>query len=212
MIEFELSDIKRVMLKTLEDAPTGIPLLDARYDKQRETGVTRYYYRLFYLLAQELKPGLTVELGAWQGTAAAHFAAGWPDGIVATIDHHTDPGDEVHKAKTLEVAQRFPNLFYFQGYTWDKVHEVRDLGRPIDILFIDAWHQYDYFKRDWEDYSPLLADTALVICDDILDGDGPVIAGMRRFWDELDYEKFLDGRMHPGYPIGFLKYIRDVDL
>jgi hypothetical protein len=93
-----------------------------------------------------------VELGGWQGTAAAHFAAGWPEGIVVSIDHHGDPGDEENKARMLEVAQHYVNMFYFQGWTWDKVPEVRALGKKIDILFIDSWHQYEYAMRDWNDY------------------------------------------------------------
>jgi hypothetical protein len=108
----------------------------------------------------------------------------------------------------LEVAQHYVNMFYFQGWTWDKVPEVRALGKKIDILFIDSWHQYEYAMRDWNDYKPLLNIPALVICDDIMGGDGPVIAGMLDFWNEISagYEAFLDATGHPGVPQGFLKW------
>jgi hypothetical protein len=207
---FNLDDIRTMVANCQkEDGPTGDPLIDGRYQWQIDKfGSTNYYYRLFYQLAKKLGPGLTVELGGWQGTAAAHFAAGWPEGIVVSIDHHGDPGDEENKARMLEVAQHYVNMFYFQGWTWDKVPEVKALGKKIDILFIDSWHQYEYAVRDWNDYKPLLNVPALVICDDIMGGYGPVIAGMLDFWNEISAgrEAFLDATGHPGVPQGFLKW------
>lgn len=82
---------------------------------------------------------------------------------------------------------------------------MANFGADIDILFIDSWHQYEYAVRDWNDYSPLLSSPALVICDDIIGGYGAVIAGMLDFWHELPGEKFLENRVHVGYPMGFVK-------
>ena len=211
-MKFTLDDVRRVIGRALEDEPTGDPFLDARYDETTaQRGEPLYYYRFFYLFAMEFKPRFSVELGAWQATCAAHMAGGNPDGVVVTIDHHTDPGDEAHRARALEAAQRYPNLFYLQGWTWDMVGEVRAFGKRVEVLFIDSWHQHDKVTRDWQDYSPLLSSPALVVADDILEKDGPVIAGMQRFWDGLPGEKFLDRRLHPCgpscYPMGFLKHV-----
>ena len=200
-------------------------------------GEDHLYYRLFYRLAEYLQPGVVVELGGWQGTAAAHFAAGrGGKTMVITIDHHTDPGDQLNKAKMLEAEFRYDNLYYIQGWTngelairesgkhalGDAPNALLELGRflvagmiskarhketgGIDILFIDSWHQYAEAMMDWEIYQPLLSSPALVICDDILPGDGPAIGGMERFWNELPGEKFLSEVPHPGHPMGFLRY------
>ena len=228
MKDFDFGKLKS-LASQFDPLPSDNSFLNARYDWQKnDNGVEWPYYRFFYHLAQMLQPGLVVELGGYQGTAAAHFAAGWPEGTVITIDHHTDPGDDANKAKMLEACQRYPNIKYFQGWTTDTLatenrgkHSLGDAGSAyqdvmayileertsIDILFIDSWHVYEYASADWIAYSPLLSETALVICDDILDEGAPgsPISGMRRFWDELPEPKFLNTNLHPGSRMGFVK-------
>ena len=206
MNDFNLNDIQALISE--QPDPTGDKFLDTRYVESLPTlGHVQPYYRLFFQIAQLLKPGLVVELGGWQGTGAAHFASGGA-GTVATIDHHTDPGDDIHRKRMLAAAQRYSNMFYFQGWTWDKVNEVKALGKRIDILFIDSWHVYDYAMRDWNDYSPMLASPALVICDDIMGDNGATIVGMQRFWQERSQEResFLSEVPHAGVPMGFIKW------
>lgn len=206
MKDFTLEDIRQVINQSLEMDATGDAFIDNRYEAHRKPeGHPMEYWRTFYHLAQFLQPALTVELGAWQATAASHFAAGWPGGTVITIDHHGDPGDEENKRLAEEAANQYSNLVYLQGWTWDMRQTVENYGVDIDILFIDSWHQYEYARRDWDDYSPLLSNPSLVICDDLIGGYGPVIGGMLDFWNELPGEKFLENRIHIGYPMGFIK-------
>ncbi len=123
----------------------------------------------------------------------------------------------------LEAEAQYSNLHYIQGWTNSHLAK-RELGKhslgdapdafprvinyyeEIDIIFIDSWHQYDEAMSDWNVYSILLSSPSLVICDDIIGGDGPAIGGMLDFWNELPGEKFLNDTLHPGYPMGFLKY------
>lgn len=204
---------------------TGHQFLDNRYKWQDETnGVEWPYYRFFYHLSRLLMPDLIVELGGYQGTAAAHFAAGQPEATVVTIDHHTDPGDQENKQKMEEACLQFPNLRYIQGWSTDQeaeaqrghhhlgdapsaYPEILALDRKTDILFIDSWHTYDHAMLDWLAYSPLLNSPALVICDDIQAGGGPQspISGMMRFWDEMPEPKFLNSNLHPGTQMGFVQ-------
>lgn len=211
-MKFNLNHVKEIVTtKTFASHPIGDSFLDSRYQNQiDETGNPSEYYRYFYYLTKAFQPRLTVELGGWQGTAAAHLAAGYPDGQVISIDHHTDPGDEIHQGKMIEATREYKNLVYIQGWTWDVIDQVREYGE-IDILFIDSWHDYEHAMRDWNDYQHLLADEALVICDDIIGGYGTVISGMEDFWNELEGDKFLVRDIHSGMdgiPIGFLKYVR----
>lgn len=225
MNDFHLSIIQE-FATNFTPTPTGDDFLDSRYQWQCiDNGVEWPYYRFFYSLAAVLQPSLVVELGGFQGTAAAHFAAGCPRAKVLTIDHHTDPGDEVNKAKMEQVAALYTNLTYLQGWTTDEEaaaqmghHALGDapsayprvlgIGYRIDLLFIDSWHVYEHAKMDFAAYMRLMASPGLVICDDITDEDRPgfAITGMRKFWDELKGEKFLDGdNLHPGSRMGFLK-------
>ena len=109
-----------------------------------------------------------------------------------------------------QASNRYGNLVYLQGWTWDMQPAIAKLNKPIDILFIDSWHDYEHAMRDWKDYEPLLADTSLIICDDIIGGYGAVISGMMDFWDDLPGEKYLDmNNLHPGSNMGFIKYVKD---
>lgn len=215
MRDFTLDEIKALVDKSLREEPTGNDWLDSRYQEQVHwVGHTQPYYRAFYLIAQALKPALTVELGSWQATAAAHFACGYPGGQVVTIDCHKD--DKNAQKRAIEAAQHCANLTYVNAWTIE-VKEFNHLGipvfnpqsltRPIDILFIDAWHEWQYASREKETFFPLLADTALVICDDLADQGGS-FPGMNRFWDEMSYDKFAVTSIHLGIPMGFLKYER----
>lgn len=205
MKDFNLDDIRKLVEQSLKEDPTGDDWLDSRYNEQVwHVGHTQPYYRLFYLIARELEPALSVELGSWQATAAAHLAVGNPDGLVLTIDIHREDKDA--QKRTIEAVERLPNLTYINKWTWDAVADVRAPGKAIDLLFIDAWHDYKLVMREWAAYEPLLADVALVIADDITTAYN--FEGMLRFWDELPGEKFLNSYVHPGVPMGFLKYER----
>jgi hypothetical protein len=214
-MDFDLLDVRNLVTTFDPERPTGDAYLDARYEAHREIyGHPNPYWRMFYRLCERFRPALSVELGAWQCTCAVHMAAGGK-GTVATIDHHTDrigergepPGDDVNEGLCREVAQRY-GLFYFKKWTEAAVPDVKALGKPIDLLFIDSWHDYEHAMIDWNLYTPLLARPALVVCDDIIGGDGPVIAGMDRFWAEVSNgrESFLLEGPHHQVPMGFIKH------
>lgn len=209
-MDFDLLDVRNLATTFDPEAPTGDPYLDARYENHRaQFGHGKPYWRLFWHLCRELRPGFAVELGAWQGTCAAHMAAGGA-GTVLTVDHHTDPGDDENERLTREAAQRYANLLYVKAWTWDAYHDARAVGKPVDLLFIDAWHHYQFALLDYLRYKGLLADRALVVCDDILDGDSATIAGMRKFWDEVSWgrESVLLRGLNGATPMGFLKWER----
>ena len=216
MRDFTLDEIKQLCEQSLKEEPTGNSWLDSRYNEQvHYVGHTQPYYRAFYLIAQALKPELSIELGSWQATAAAHLAEGNPRGQVITIDCHKD--DKAAKQRAIEAAQHCPNLTYVNAWTIE-IKEFNNLGipvfntqtltRPIDILYIDAWHEYQYANREREVFFPYLNDTALVICDDLAD-QGGAFPGMDRFWDEMEYEKFHTTSVHSGIPMGFMIYERN---
>jgi len=221
-VKFNLKDIEK-MIQEFEPEPTGNEFLDQRFEESN----CHPYYRFFYQFAKRFKPEVIVELGSWQGTSAAHFAGGSPESLVITIDHHTDPGDEENRLKTVWASNEFINMHYFQGWTCTQLYQEEKFNhfdvvsskdafpwiikmldnRKIDVLFIDSWHRYDQAKKDWEAYEPLLNSSSLVICDDILEGTpGSGIDNMVKFWEELPDEKFLNGNLHLGYPMGFLKW------
>lgn len=213
MNNYSMDTIKQLIGITLTGKPIDNMWLENRMKEQSpvSNGSFHLYYRLFYRIANELCPDFTVELGGWRGLAAGCFAGGCSTNQVVTIDHHGDPGDDLHQIAMREVESHFYNMKYIQGWTWDVIGQVRAMDKKIDVLFVDGWHVYDKAKKDWDYYSPLLADGALVICDDLLRGDSATIAGMQRFWDEVsgDFDKHVeDSAIHEGYPMGFFRYVK----
>lgn len=206
MKNFTMAQIQRLIEQSLLEQPTGNPFLDARYQEQVGIiGHTNPYYRLFYLISQALQPSFVVELGSWQATASSHFAVGWPQSRVVTIDIHRE--DKEAQQRCYEAERMCGNLTYINKWSWDAVDDVKAFNQPISILYIDAWHDIEHVTREWELYSPLLSDVALVIGDDITADFN--FAGMREWWHSLPGEKLLDPRLHPGIPMGLMKYVRD---
>jgi len=210
-MEFRLLDIEHLAEEYgLGEHLTHDMWLDDRYREYRaSTGICCRYYQLFYKIAELYKPRYVVELGSYWATAAAHFAAGCSDADVVTIDAHREihPSDDVAWRKAREAADHYDNLQFVHGWTTTTLggHTIAWINTrsyPIDILFMDAGHEYESITKEWELYSPLLADEELIVIDDICNKD------MVRFWDELDCEKFINGLLHSGHPMGFARFVR----
>jgi len=187
---------------------TGDPWLDARYEEDIPIiGHLNPYYRTAFLIARTYRPRFTVELGIWRATWSAHVAAANPQGTVIGIDIHRE--DKVAQQKARDVEARYSNFHYVNAWTWDAGPVVKSWGKPIEMLYIDAWHHYEHAMREWELYSPMLADGALVICDDLFDSEGTTV-DMRRFWAEISegHDSFVDTTGHCGIPMGYFKYVR----
>ncbi len=215
---FTIAKIKKLIKQSLIMGDIGHPLMDDYYNWYQDlVAHPNPYYKLFYLLAKEFKPGFVIELGSYRAGASGHFAVGNPDGTVVTIDMHKDmPQQAEDKMACLRYSAAIANLFYINKCTVDNlsgfecaIEDIKAYNQPIDILFIDAWHDEQYVKREWELYSPLLADDALVICDDLMNNAGQ-FAGMEEWWGSFEYQKFLNNEVHPGIPMGFMRFQRKI--
>ena len=221
MRDFTIEEIKE--LCQTAKLPIGIPFIDDRLEEYRvKYNGNHQYYAVLKAVTERLQPSIIVEVGGWTGTSAACFAAGFPGATVITIDHHSDPGDDINKKRMEEAVAAFPNIQYFQGCSTEKVHAEKagticvyeDIvkfldGRPIDILFIDGWHQSDMAQADYDTYTPLMSKPGLVIGDDITGGNSSGHIGMLDFYNGLpgaQEDRHLDGNIHPGYPVFFLKH------
>ena len=69
-------------------------------------------------------------------------------------------------------------------------------GRKIDVLMIDADHSYEGVKRDYDLYSPLVADDGFIAMHDvILNRFDPEIE-VHKFWDELKATEKTEELVH----------------
>jgi predicted O-methyltransferase YrrM len=128
------------------------------------------------LLAANLRPTLSVELGTCGGGGAFHMAIGWPDGQVIGVDHNNSYPENI-----AYVEEQCPNFKFMQG--------------TIDLLFIDTNHTYQQTWNEFNAYQPYLAREAVVCLDDMFR------PGMSQVWMELPGHKVrLDDLHHGGTP------------
>lgn len=202
-MKVDMNIIRKCIPIALAEKDTGHVWLDRRYAECLEP-----YYKLFYWIAQEMKPAISVELGTDRATASAHMALGYPEGQVITVDTHISK--KLEQDKTREALAVCSNLVYIHGSTIaEETHRHIIDYPPIDLLFIDSKHHYDHASKEWALYRNLLADEALVVFDDIFDSP-PDCVDMVRLWHEAiapGYEHFLDAQVHRGPPMGFLRYV-----
>jgi predicted O-methyltransferase YrrM len=192
--------IKELLNKVPEMVISGHPFLDQRWTSDGHDNRNKHYRRPYYRFCQALvkltTPKLIVELGIDEGDCSGHLANGCKTATVLGVDVHKDW--EYPSQRCREVEKQFSNFKYLRGWTWDKVSEVKTYG-PIDILFIDSWHQFDYLAKDWNDYAPLLNDNSIVLIDDLqMDRIGEAFTMIPA------QESYIDRSMNSQIPFGIL--------
>jgi predicted O-methyltransferase YrrM len=136
-----------------------------------------YPAELIWLHRRAANHKLIVELGVWEGRSTAALASGTP-GKVYAIDHwlgspeehltfHRQVTTPLGRASVMEKARR--NL---QRWTDAGIVELveadasaaveRFTNMHIDMLFIDAGHDYGSVCANFDAYSPLMAIGGLV--------------------------------------------------
>jgi hypothetical protein len=192
MNDISLDEIKGFIEYAKSATTSAHPYLDGRWE--REPKARRPYYRFCQALSKWLKPKLIVELGIDEGDCCGHWAHGSPGTQVLGVDVHKD--GEYPSERCRDVEKQFSNFKYLRGWTWDRVGDVAKHGK-IDILMIDSWHEPDYLIKDWVDYAPLLADTNIVIIDDLqIGGLGNVLEAIPSKFT------YIDRTMNPACPYG----------
>ena len=152
-----------------------------------QAGATLYQLVRFY------SPNLNiVELGSWKGRSTIWLGYGIKDkkepGKVYAVDTwQGTPGEGAHSDLLKQYNQN--QLFEeFQQNVKDNSLEniiVPLVGDTVDIskswprsksiglLHIDASHQYEDVKRDFEFWSPFLAPNGIIVFDDVPSWPGP---------------------------------------
>ena len=131
-----------------------------------------------YLLSSE-KSGVYVEIGSYLGASSCIIgkSAKQNNSVLYCID--TWNNDEMSEGKRetfiqfLENTKNYSNsIFPLRGYSRDKIEFMNANKIRIDFLFIDGDHSYKGVKEDWDLYSALLNDNAIVVLHDSGWSDG----------------------------------------
>ena len=146
------------------------------------------YYRFLRLLAQRVRPDVSVELGVCGGGASLHLALGHPPGKVIGIDIRNSWPENV-----AYVKETCPNFEFWQMDSFQATIRYKEADLPsVDVLFIDTVHTYDRTMLEFNAWRDLLSSDAVVCFDDLYR------EGMDRVWEELPGEKWRKDRLHEG--------------
>lgn len=131
--------------------------------------------------------GCIVEIGVDYGFSLFTFATDYPDALVVGVDNFSyNTGGEAEKHLKAHVGH-FPNIRIFQYESGEarKLWSNPDLYCDIDILHIDAGHDYEEVKRDYELWQGAVRPGGVIMFHDI--HSFPESVG--KFFNELDGEK-----------------------
>lgn len=113
---------------------------------------------MMFLYNTALEMGSVIELGSWQGRSTHAIASGC-SGLVYAIDHWKGSSDSVTEemAKENDIFSIFKNNI--KGFNNivivnKDINEAIDDIPNVDMVFIDAAHDFDSVKRDIETWMP----------------------------------------------------------
>lgn len=139
--------------------------------------------------------GLYANLGCFQGATASLFATGLKEfsleGMVYTVDLYEDAasagipgykGQEQVAKKTFNDLGISDRITMCKGFIDEWGKKLKD--KKFKLIFIDGDHSYEYCKKDFEAWSPLLEDDGnLIFHDTHVLGVDKVIQEMGDEWE-----------------------------
>jgi len=152
------------------------------------------YYRFLRLLAAEMRPRLSVELGVCGGGASFHLATGWRDGKVVGVEREAGSKDQQDNWRFIE--RHCPNFELWRGDSVDSALPIFRRHGAADVLFIDTVHTCERTREEWDAWESFLAARCVVCLDDLFRPEMPP------FWDELAWSKVRLDVLHDGAELG----------
>ena len=175
-----------------EDKPWTRPKYPGR--GQHESIELHYLYRT----VKRLGPCNVANLGTWRGASTSAMAHGLKEaggGKVYAVDifdcvsfedfsngEWTIPKlEEVFESRGLSEYVEF-----CKGFTQDVVERFTDT--KFKLIFIDADHEYESAKQDFELWSPLLEEEGLIVFHDVdISGVDEVTKEIANEWEMVDH-------------------------
>jgi predicted O-methyltransferase YrrM len=161
-----------------------------------ETQIVSEYEELLSIYS-ELKPTNILEIGSLLGFSLKHFMHYAKNGAnVISIDlpvrDFCGPQDYRVKEQEHNYSVEWPQwaklnkikLYLIKGMSqWSlSLEQVKSITPELDFLFIDGNHMYEYVKKDFEMYSPLVKKGGIVALHDIAENEE---GGVFNYWNEL---------------------------
>ena len=161
-----------------------------------ETQIISEYEELLSIYSK-LKPKNVLEIGSLLGFSLKHFLHYAENGAtVISVDlpvrDFCGPMDYRVQEQEHNYSVEWPKwakqnkikLYLIKGMSqWElSLEQVKSITSELDFLFIDGNHMYEYVKKDFEMYSPLVKKGGIVALHDIAENEE---GGVFNYWNEL---------------------------
>lgn len=114
-------------------------------------------------VVQPRKPKVVLEIGTWKGFSAEVWKESFHPQLMITVEKDRQFEDAVLLDGNVHYLWETDSTL---DTTRDKIKEMLG-GQTIDFLFIDADHNYNAVRRDWDLYYPLVSEGGVVAMHDI---------------------------------------------
>ena len=150
------------------------------------TGRPNLYYQWLHCLTKIIQPKQVIELGAAAGMSTIMIATALPK---SSKFYSVDIDPQSWRWMKYDYPQLTRILSDdLEMSIWDGIDTL-----DTDLWFIDSLHTEEQLRKEVEAYSPMWKRGAVVVFDDI-----SINEGMRKVWDELEYDKFENPLLHWG--------------
>ncbi|KKM70000.1 hypothetical protein LCGC14_1445120 [marine sediment metagenome] len=168
---------------------------------------------LIQILKKE-KPKIILEIGTASGGTLFLFSRiAARDAVIISIDLPGGgyPEWKIPLYKSFAFQKQKIYLIREDSHKKSALDKVKMIlnGKKLDYLFIDGDHTYEGVKNDFEIYSPLVKDGALIAFHDIVVHPPELNVGVHDFWNEIklryEYLEIVEDWDQKFWGIGLLK-------
>lgn len=160
---------------------SGYTISDKNTSTRRPNSVrtTAQYGGVYSYLVREMRPGIVLEIGTAFGVSGMYFLSGLElngHGKLITFE----PNEDWRSAAISNLSKISDRYTSILGTFEEKYSHVNDLGKAVDIAFVDGIHEPSVVVNQINKISEICSRNALIIVDDIFFSDN-----MRKCWKVL---------------------------
>lgn len=160
-------------------------------------------------LARQMDGIVAAEIGVWEGKHANYLSRKLDietfyliDPYDAYEEYEEDKSDQIAMQKAREQAHRRlgddESVVWIEEYSGEAATKIQE---PLDYVYIDGNHGYEYVKSDLETYYPLLSDRGIIAGHDFTGGGLGVVRAVADFAAENNLQLNLEARSSEWYII-----------
>jgi len=139
---------------------------------------------LLYSLAKKTRGrGKVVEIGSWKGRSTICLAQGLKDNRtdekIYAIDPHIGSSEHQGKGKINTFAEFKKNIkeagvaSVIKSIVKTSHEASKKFNDPVEFIFIDGAHEYEYVKEDFDDWFPKIVNGGIMAFHDTIVWPGP---------------------------------------